>query len=78
MPWNKLFKTSIIKGNNIRFNEDLSLGEDLLFNLNYLDKSNGTIVVINKPLNYYLRTEKESLDNKYYPDLYEIYNKINS
>ena len=78
MPWNKLYKTSIIKENNIRFPENLSLGEDLIFNLNYIDYTNGKIVVINKPLNYYLRTEKESLDNKYYPDLYEIYKRINS
>ena len=78
MPWNKLFKTSIIKDNNIRFSKDLSLGEDLLFNLNYIDYTNGKILIINKPLNYYLRTEKESLDNKYYPNLYEIYKIINS
>lgn len=78
MPWNKLYKTSIIKENNIKFPENLSLGEDLIFNLNYIDYTNGKIVVINKPLNYYLRTEKESLDNKYYPDLYEIYKRINS
>lgn len=78
MPWNKLFKTRIIKDNNIQFPEDLSLGEDLLFNLEYLDYSNGKIVIINKPLYYYLRTEEESLDNKYYPNLFEIYRIINS
>ena len=78
MPWNKLFKTSIIKENNIRFPDDLSLGEDLLFNLHYLDNSNGAIAVINKPLNFYLRTEKESLDNKYYPNLFDLYKRINS
>lgn len=78
MPWNKLFKTSIIKDNNIRFPENLSLGEDLLFNLNYIDHTNGKIVIINKPLNYYLRTENESLDNKYYPNLLDIYKQIYS
>lgn len=78
MPWNKIFKTSIVKDNNIRFPEDLSLGEDLIYNLNYLDHTNGNIVITNKPLNYYLRSEKESLDNKYYPNLYEIYKRINT
>lgn len=35
-PWGKLFKTSIIKGNNIKFDECGCLGEDTLFNLTYL------------------------------------------
>lgn len=33
MPWNKLFKRELIKK---RFDKELSLGEDLLFNLDYL------------------------------------------
>lgn len=77
MPWNKLFSVKIIKDNNIRFPENLSLGEDLLFNLKYLDCTNGQIVVINKPLNFYVRSGNESLDNKYYPNLLEIYDRIN-
>ncbi|MCG4778778.1 hypothetical protein L0P10_18035, partial [Eggerthella lenta] len=35
-PWNKLFKTSIIKDNQIRFNTDLVLAEDLYFCCEYL------------------------------------------
>lgn len=38
VPWNKCFITEIIKKNEIRFPEDLSMGEDLLFNLQYLEK----------------------------------------
>jgi len=34
--WNKLFRTSIIKKNNIKFRENLPFGEDLLFVLDYL------------------------------------------
>lgn len=78
MPWNKLFNADIIKNNNIKFHEDLSLGEDLIFNLNYLDCSNGKIAIVNNALNYYISGRKESLDNKYYPNLFEIYKKINS
>ncbi|NLM22108.1 MAG: hypothetical protein GX207_10265, partial [Peptococcaceae bacterium] len=33
--WNKIFRRSIIETYNIRFNESMSLGEDLLFNLDY-------------------------------------------
>lgn len=77
MPWNKLFITSVIKNNKIRFPEDLSLGEDLLFNLEYIDNTNGKIAIVNKPLNYYLQTGNESLDNKFYPFLFDIYKRIN-
>lgn len=78
MPWNKLFKTKTIKENSIIFPPELSLGEDYIFNLRYLDCTNGKIVVINKPLYDYLRDGKESLDNKYYPNLLEIYRRLNS
>lgn len=77
-PCNKLYLRKIIVENNITFANDLSLGEDLIFNLHYLDKTNGKIIVINKPLYNYIRDGKESLDNKYYADLLGIYNRINS
>ena len=35
MPWNKLFKRSLVG----RFDESISLGEDLLFNLDYLRRA---------------------------------------
>ena len=78
MPWNKLYKTKTIVENSIVFPPEISLGEDYIFNLRYLDCTNGKIVVINKPLYDYLRDGKESLDNKYYPNLLEIYRKLNS
>lgn len=78
MPWNKLFLTKTIKENSIIFPPELSLGEDYIFNLRYLDCTNGKIVVINKPLYDYLRDGKESLDNKYYANLLEIYRRLNS
>lgn len=78
MPWNKLYDTKTIKKNRLSFPPELSLGEDYIFNLRYLDCTNGKIVVINKPLYDYLRDGKESLDNKYYPDLLEIYRRLNS
>lgn len=77
-PCNKLFNKRVVVNNNIKFPEDLSLGEDLLFNFEYLDSTKGKIVVINQPLYNYIRDGKESLDNKYYPDLLEIYRRLNS
>lgn len=77
-PCNKLYNTDTIKDNNLLMDENLSLGEDLIFNLQYLDCTNKKIVIINKCLYNYLRSGAESLDNKYYPELLEIYKRINS
>lgn len=78
-PWNKLFNANIIKQNHLRFAENLSLGEDFLFNLSYLDcSSQQRIAVIAQPLyNYRLRKE-DSLGTKYRVDLFEIYKHLNN
>lgn len=34
-PWNKLYKRDIIKANNLQFDTQEKIGEDLLFNINY-------------------------------------------
>ena len=34
-PWNKLYRTSIIKAKKLYFDEEETIGEDLLFNLAY-------------------------------------------
>lgn len=54
MPWNKLYKKEKIKE---YFPENLSLGEDLLFNLNYLKelKATETISLVSKPLYHYIQ-----------------------
>ena len=77
-PWNKLYRRSVLIEHNIRFPEDLSLGEDWLFNLAYLDAVSSTkILVITKPIYNYVRTGKESLDEGYRPDMLEIYRRLN-
>ena len=79
MPWHRLFITKILLENGIRFDESLSLGEDLLFNLHYLDASNQTsIVIVNSACYNYVRTENDSLDHKYRSDLLQIYQKLDT
>lgn len=63
--WNKLYERDILIENKILFQKDMSLGEDIVFNLNYISKLEDKIYIINKPLYHYIRTEEESLDNKY-------------
>ncbi len=60
--WNKLFITDIIQKNNIRFDESISIGEDLRFILEYIKVSDlDTLVLINKPLYHYMRDQDGSL-----------------
>ncbi len=77
-PWGKLYLKRVIDENNLKMDESMSLGEDLLFNFSYINScSNKKIYHTNKCAYYYIRTEKETLDNKYRPDLFEIYTHIN-
>lgn len=76
---NKAFKRAVLNEYGIRMEKGLSLGEDLLFNFQYLDAlENDKILVINRPLYNYTRIGSESLDNKYYPDMLGIYSHVNA
>lgn len=61
--WNKIYKTNIIKENNIRFNEELDVCEDQLFNLEYL-KNIEIIKVIESVLYNYV-SNPSGLNLKY-------------
>lgn len=76
IPWNKIFRRTILEENHVRFRLDISLGEDLVFNLDHLHCLTGGFVFINKPLYHYTVGSLESLSSKYYPDLAGIYRKI--
>lgn len=76
-PCNKIFRLDIIKKYCIKYDETLSLGEDMIFNLEYINlMSNEKIIVLNKGLYNYVWEEKQSLDYKYYDNLYDIYKHI--
>lgn len=74
-PCNRLYKTAIIQSSALRFNTDYELGEDLLFNLQYIENCN-KFYVINEYL-YYYRENKESLTTKYRDNYLEIQLKLN-
>lgn len=69
--WDKLYLTSIIREYQISFDESLSLGEDLLFNLQYLGHVK-FVNLIDKPLYHYIRHENGSLRSKYYEQMDKI------
>lgn len=61
---NKLFSSKLIKENNIRFRENLSVGEDLLFSQEALFKSNSTRVLNKTVLHYRIKEVGTSLIHK--------------
>lgn len=76
IPWNKLYIRSVLETYHIRFRLGLPLGEDLVFNLDYLHCLPGGFVFFNQPLYHYSVGSADSLSSKYYPDLSEIYQKV--
>lgn len=54
--WNKLYKTSIIKENQLMMEKELSFCEDSIFNLEYLIHCK-TIYALQVPVYYYIKTE---------------------
>lgn len=74
LSWNQLFNfvtnkcyyKSVIDNNSIRFNEEVNIAEDILFNLDYLKVTDSFIGVINKPLYHYVKHGDTSLSSSYY------------
>lgn len=60
--WNKAFVTKIVQENQLRFDENISIGEDLRFVLEYIRVSKiQNAVFINRPLYHYMRDQDGSL-----------------
>ncbi len=63
---NKCYDLKKIKEYGICFNEDVRIGEDLEFNLNYLDKVEGSIGMVNRALYHYVKRTSENLSISYH------------
>jgi len=63
---NKIYDVEKLKKYNIQFDELISIGEDLKFNLDYLEKSNGYFGMINTPLYHYIKRSDSSLSFTYH------------
>lgn len=64
--WNKIYRRDIIENNNIRFNNEVSIAEDLEFNLKYFDKIE-KIVYIDEAL-YIYKVSNSGLNFSYHRD----------
>ena len=65
---NKCYDLGKIKSNKISFDRNVSLGEDLKFNIDYLEKCDGNIGMINLPLYHYVKRKGDGLSIKYHSD----------
>ena len=61
-PWSKLFLLDLIKKHNLSFDSNMSFGEDTIFTLNYLTKTDTVYVAGQK--GYYRRYTSNSLTKK--------------
>ena len=70
-PCMKLYNKDILHHNNIIFNNKYDLGEDLLFNLDYLNNID-SINYKNDSIYYYRKSNEGSLTNKYRNNKFKI------
>lgn len=68
-PCNKVYIRDIIEKNNIRFEKNVKIGEDLLFNVLYISKIKG-FYLLNENFYNYSKENKQSLTLKYNKDKY--------
>lgn len=60
--WNKAFLSEIVQEHQLRFDESISIGEDLRFILSYLKAANcEEMTIISTPLYHYMRDQEGSL-----------------
>lgn len=72
-----LYRTELVQRNHLRMREDMSLAEDTLFNLTYLDVlERTTIGVVNKTNYVYQNEDSGSLYRKYRQELLPIYEEV--
>lgn len=67
---NKIFRREIIEENRLRFPQEISLGEDFCFNMEYFEHIRG-ITFTNVRYYYYLQVKQEALTKRYRADLFE-------
>lgn len=59
--WNRLYRKKIIRDNNIKLDENLRFGEDLIFNLNFLLKSSRIDMLDIAPYYTYISNSETSI-----------------
>lgn len=80
-PWNKLYSLSIIKKHNIYFQEDIRIGEDALFNINYMKEIKSYRIISSSFYVYNLANSQSAMKRKdeswFWADIH-IYSELNA
>lgn len=76
VPWNKLYRMDLLRKYKIRFPENKNIGEDLLFNLDYLRHAPTWYRIIQTPLYYYREEREGSLSNRYRKNMFQIQQEL--
>lgn len=68
--WGKLYKTDLIKRNNLKFVDlnEIGSAEDVLFNIYYMYQANN-VIFLNEPFYHYWRDNNSSITSKYNKNL---------
>ena len=72
--WNNIYNLNIIRDNNIKFHTNLKIGEDILFNLNFLKYC--TKVSISDSFGYFYRYNQNSQTVSYNKNLKNIMDEL--
>lgn len=72
--WNKIYSREIISENNLFFDENLHIGEDVVFNVEYY-KHCKQIILVNSPLYFYCNNAT-SLTHTYRPSNMEMHRVV--
>ncbi len=72
--WGKLYRNEIIKEKSIRFDNNLSIGEDACFNIDYLQEAKSADF-FNTYLNHY-RVSEDSANRKYREDISKVRQRL--
>lgn len=76
-PWNKLYKRSLIKEQELCFDESVSIGEDLIFNLCYIRILNPKkFIILHDTVYGYNQEGMDSLMKKYHANYYAVHQRI--
>lgn len=73
-PWGKLYKASVIKDNNILFDDSISICEDSLFNVRFFQYAKK--IVLSEKCLYNYRIRSSSVTRSSYKDLEKLYSRI--
>ncbi|TYS60081.1 glycosyltransferase [Sutcliffiella horikoshii] len=67
--WRYIYKRSVLEGNNIRFNEEVFIGEDVIFNLSCLLKASRVVAIPDTLYQYTINNPESLMKISYKPKL---------